>query len=600
MQKNVILLLFALVCMQVTVNAQDVRSQMINHIIKEKIRIPSTSAQAPLQDVLKQLKDTAMDFKVSLNSSTSVEEGEPFIAVNPGDSNNVVLSYMEFGGASTLSFPVYYSNDGGQSWSLSSISTEDVFENDSTGLVIGGGGDPIFAFDANGKLYFSWIYLAIDMGTLVADFRVYWAYSNDGGATFELAENGNHILAIGDFDFIQQTQGNKGDGIFDRPWFDVDISGGPFDGSVYCSGLFLPNAVTPLAGNGMVCKYKRANVDSFAYYNAPVSTQLNVQFGNTRVDGSGNVHVSYCDNDAGKVYHSLSSDGGVTFNTPSLVGNVSYSLENTDFYVHTRENPAPSLAVSKANNAIHLVWTSFENEQAVSYYSHSFDLGATWSTQIDIASLLSTAGIQVFMPTLAINEDGLPTISGHVMDEQDRGTYFVIQSLDEGLTFESDIIVASDSTYFHDYPIPANQTQSGAFFGDYECSARSGCKTFSIWSDGRFGAGPKVYVAITDHCAATLGVEDVIPVSDQIQLLSVYPNPVKDELAVHLNLKQSSSLNIKLIGLNGQVVRQLYQSSNTSGVQKLNFNIDDSVESGVLILLIESDLGQIRKSIVKL
>jgi hypothetical protein len=594
--KKSLLFLFLLGLCYSGMQAQDGRIEILKHILKEKIRYNShMEGGFSMTGLSKSVNDTAIDIKITNNSVAGEEEGEPFIIVNPTDSNNIVLSYMHFGGTSSLVFPVYYSANGGQSWNLSSFDTEQIFDLDSTGLVIAGGGDPIFAFDSNGRLYFSWIYLGVNVLNADSKFIVYWAWSDDNGATFQLSEGEKRHILLGEINLLTYEMGLNGDGIFDRPWFDIDRSGGPFDGSLYCSGLFIPNDSTPLDGNGMICKYKRANVDSFAYVNTVVSNAINVQFGNLRVDGSGNVHVTYVNLDNNKLYHRMSSDGGVSFGTINEVAVLSYDYNNQNYLVHTRENPVPSLTINRLTNSLHIVWTSFENDMTRSYYSNSTDFGANWTTPQSVSDIIVQADKQVFMPTLAVNESGHLSISGHVLDSLDRGTYFVVESLDEGATFGEAIIVASDTTFYGDYPL-----QQQAFFGDYENSDKSGCKTYSIWSDGRYGEGPKIYVSITDHCADWLGLEDVFPVSDQIQLQSVYPNPVKDYLDVQLNLKNNTSLSIKLVNTNGQLIKEIYQSDDALGMMNLHLNIGHLLETGYFLMIIETELGVITKSLIKI
>ncbi len=592
-------LLVAVMFTQLTVLfSQSDKNEKIQNILKEKFRLTQTNDYTDCLKFPKALKESAIEHKVTDNFSSSSEEGEPFILINPTDSNNIVLSYMEFGGNPALVFPVYYSLDGGQSWELSSFSTDSVFDADSTNMMIGGGGDPIFAFDSNGKLYFSWIYLGLNMTTFDGMFLVYWAWSNDKGASFLLESGDDHLMAKGDINLLSGNLGTLGDGIFDRPWFDVDRSGGPFDGSLYCSGLFIPNNVTPLSGNGMICKYKRAGNNTFAVFNAPVSPNDNVQFGNVRVDSLGNVHITYGDLDNDKIMHSMSADGGISFSTPVEIAAVSYDEMNTTPFVHGRENPVPSLAINKTNNSLHVVWSSFEGTMVKGYYSSSANFGVSWSNPIDISTFFADTIDQILMPTIAINEVGKITISGHSLDENDAGTYFTVQSVDGGSNFDEPFYVAGDSTYFQDYPASTNPLVPSAFFGDYETSDRYGCKTFSIWSDGRDNLGPKVYVAITDHCLPTIAIPELIPVTDKFKVKIVYPNPASTEVSVEILMKHESQITTQLLSISGEIICELSREIISSGNSELRMILPEYIAAGQYFLSIQSDYGRVVKSLV--
>ena len=69
---------------------------------------------------------------------------ETFMAINPTDPNNILAAAMS---TSTDSSVVYLSRDGGSSWQAAYSENDGVFP----------GGDPMLAFDGNGRAYFSTI-----------------------------------------------------------------------------------------------------------------------------------------------------------------------------------------------------------------------------------------------------------------------------------------------------------------------------------------------------------------------------------------------------------------------------------------------------------
>ena len=105
--------------------------------------------------------------------SSNIPESEIHAAINPTDSNNLVVSAMHV--ASGLVFPIYYTKDFGQTWKQSTFHP---FPYDSR-ATIAGGGDPVLVYDANGKLYLSWVDLYLLSGSRNNAYEgMYWASRN--------------------------------------------------------------------------------------------------------------------------------------------------------------------------------------------------------------------------------------------------------------------------------------------------------------------------------------------------------------------------------------------------------------------------------------
>ncbi|HHG85315.1 MAG TPA: hypothetical protein ENJ82_11270, partial [Bacteroidetes bacterium] len=163
--------------------------------------------------------------EMKVSSNTVTDEGEPFIMVNPNDSDNVVVSYMDLNNG--LRFPIYYTLDGGNSWNLSNFNTVDSMARFHPTWTIAGGGDPVFAYDSNGRLYFSWLYLSQAPNSNNEDpMEMYWAWSDDKGQTWKMVNDTNdRLIGSGSLIFGGIAIGSAGDGIFDRQWMAVDRSG---------------------------------------------------------------------------------------------------------------------------------------------------------------------------------------------------------------------------------------------------------------------------------------------------------------------------------------------------------------------------------------
>ena len=83
----------------------------------------------------------------------------PASAINPQNTDQLALAFM---GENDISyFPIYYSHDGGDTWTESNVTTKTLYTQavpSSNGLAFGGG-DPVLVFDKNGILHLTWILL---------------------------------------------------------------------------------------------------------------------------------------------------------------------------------------------------------------------------------------------------------------------------------------------------------------------------------------------------------------------------------------------------------------------------------------------------------
>ncbi len=80
--------------------------------------------------------------------------------------------------------------------------------------------------------------------------------------------------------------------------------------------------------------------------------------------------------------------------------------------------------------------------------------------------------------------------------------------------------------------------------------------------------------------------------------LSVYPNPVKEQLNVKLSLEEAQEAEIMIENQMGQVVKRLEQNQFGFGSHEMNYSLAD-LSAGVYFLRIQTDAGSIQQKIVK-
>jgi hypothetical protein len=556
------------------------KAERIREILKEKALKSVNSPSAA-----KITKITGNDSRLT-NNAFSVVEGEVSIAVDPTDSNNLVASFMKQG-TSGLDFPVYYSSNGGQSWSLSTFSAYNQLAVDFAGMALMGGGDPAFAWDKNGKLYFAWIYLTLNSTQDTAFFTLNWAYSTNKGVSWIVEAGPNHFIGRGAID-MQQNVYNYYDGMTDREWLAVDNSGGPNQGNLYCSFVCFP------PGSAATFEAIKVKTPAATAFGPMVTTYVGQsQFGNVEVDASGKVHVSMADENLMQILYNSSSNGGASFGTAQIVGTgtqLAPSSFQMPLVVHSRENSAPNLAADGQGN-LHIVYSNFPGTEVHSYYTHSLNGGLTWSTPVLLDTLFGNK--QTIMPTVAASGNKVTistTAFGNATDlTPDSARYYQIASMDEGQTFSAPFLVSSTYTNYVPYT-----TNTNDFFGDYFRSQAFGCNVYATWSDGRNGLGPKIYFAKTNSCTianGNTGVNNVSCITSGIQLQKVYPNPATDHILLTINANKSQDADINISDISGKIVAVKHITLN-SGAQNITLNTQ-LLKAGNYILSLQGAEGLI-------
>lgn len=542
------------------------KQALIKRMLKEKLHMPGTASEEHEQG----MKTTSStEGRVSTTPNT-LGEGEISLAFNPTDSNKLVLSFMEQG-STGLTFPIYYSSDGGSNWTKSSFNSAAILSADYPGRIAAGGGDPVFAWDKNGTLYFGWIYLGISFTSDSALFTLNWAYSNDNGHTWNVKPK--HFIGEGALDIFTQSILDFKDGVTDREWFAVDNSGGPHQGNLYCSYVCFPAGGAPTF---MGVKTKLPGVDTFG----PVTNVHtgDSQFGNLEVNKNGVVHMSFADIDNSKIRHTRSTDGGASFTPSVIVSTINSVFPDPPFIVHNRENGAVNLAVdgtAGSGNNVHIVWSDYPGTTINSFYSHSTDGGDSWSTPLNINTLIP--GNITLMPTVSAQGSDV-SISFTGVNANDTARYYQFTSTNNGTSFDMMRELSTQPCNYH--ALNAADTNSTLFFGDYNRSVRTKCQVYASWEDCRSNVNSKVYFSRANYC--DVGVSEISLVNGDAQLLSLYPNPAHGSITVKMNAADRLNVILSITDLNGRTVLS-HNDVLKKGITELSIPLD-GLAKGVYVL----------------
>lgn len=363
----------------------------------------------------------APDLYINLSDDPDAEDTEPFIVINPENSNHIVAAWMKE--LTTARGPRCWtaaSFDGGQTWIRQEVSTPDPARQCF---------DVSLAFGPNGVLYF-----------LKLSNDVYLHRSTDGGLSWDaptlVVDRETELLAV------------------DRPWLVVDTSGGPDHGTVHVNTTTLVfNQATPHV-------YMKRSTDGGATFSA--LTQLDsltdsparpTPFSTLSVGAGGLVAVAWRSYEGTCIAcfgAALSTDGGRSFFNTNL------PLVQRDSPATEESAPFATVAVDPSRiGTASAVWrdTRFSSDGAVTdiAFSRTTDSGASWSEPSRLNDDPTSNGVFQDRQWLAYAPDG--TLIAIWRDRRHGGPGFGVGadlyaswSTDGGATFAPNLRLSPESS----------------------------------------------------------------------------------------------------------------------------------------------------------
>ncbi len=584
--------------------------------------------------------------------STSTPESEVHAAINPVDTTNIVISPIHNG--TTFGMPIYYTKNFGKTWAKSSFSPGPSV----SGVSVTGGGDPVFAYDANGKLYLTWIdtykwsYLSD-----TSHGAMYWASSTNGGQTWVRSKTGTISSS-----WSQISSGRlvKTTGFDDKQWVACDRSTSPYHNTLYVAWTKLG-----LDSAGIMLARKLPGVDSVE---VPVRVSspdlIKVQFSSIGVDAHGGVHVTFMgslDLQNYAIYHAYSADGGMTFKPEVKIADADIPNNSADamgdvlFGIRINGNyPCPHLSIDTANTGnLYMVWNALGSDQNLGngtqiYFSRSIDNGATWSDTVRINNdPYSDVPIDHFYPSIAVNGHGTISVTWYDRREDPNNQiarYYMGQSANQGYSWINTPVASQPMDFSHVQDKDGGPTY-GFGIGEYTQVLTTPYYTIPVWTDDRTNDGNlRIYAAfypsdlipavktlsdslfikirdtansnlsdvsiriIADSLAyrvvdslyriqKTSGVQPlrVTSVEGGIELIDPYPNPAKSMIKTGFILSYGAHAQLLVTNILGETVASLFDGNSEAGERDFTFDAS-RLPNGVYYLNLESDLGFVRRA----
>ncbi|MCC6818733.1 MAG: exo-alpha-sialidase, partial [Bacteroidia bacterium] len=383
-------------------------------------------------------------------------DGEPYIAVNPANQNNIIAAWMRLRADGKIWIATKASFDKGQSWSAINFMPHD--------SVINGSADVSIAFHHSGTAYLTWINFRTNPDTAGA---VFISKSIDGGLTW-----GTPNKVIDDKD--------KPDNPFDRPWVAVDNSGGINDGAVYVTSM------TAYWRTGQHHIYLRTSSDGGLTWGMvkQVDTAgfsvgvLTACYGGISIGKDGNAYIAYLSYDVSvspfvRYFCATTNNLGITFQR-NLVGNASISGGSS----FTR---AWSVAANPAinGNAV-LTWVDNRNGDYDILISKTINGGLTWTSPTRVNDDSLSNGIEQDMVWANFSPSGKLAIAWRDRRLNGIGStvpfdLFAAYAIDSVNTLSSNFRITSVSSPYFAVP------QGNSFIG----CAISDSSIYFNWGDYR-------------------------------------------------------------------------------------------------------------------
>jgi hypothetical protein len=464
------------------------------------------------------------------NISTGVVfDGEPFIAVNPSNTQNIVIAWMgiTFTPTVRVSIKTKTSFDGGNTWG--NLHTQPHLSNNTTSA------DVSMCFKNDGTLYISYI----DSRQNPDSGVIYVAHSTDGGINWTTPTIAWNLTE----DTVKKP--------IDRPWMVCDNSATSNYGTLYMTTKPVPWIPAPNRpyfksssdGGNTWTAYRY--IDSTNYY-VGNNIQAPMAAVTTTVDGAVCAgYPSYVASQSiyGKFYLAKSYDKGVNFTyTDMLTNPVSAGDTNLKLGYCLVSDPVNANRMASA-------YVGGQDGDADIFVITTNNGGTTWSNPVRVNDDAIGNGVLQDMPWASYNAAGRLVVTwrdrrnGTGIGFQQPSDTYAAMSADNGASFYPNFRLSSATAAFDSVLY-----QNGNDFMGCKLVDDSICAT---WGDVRTGKLNIFFAKASDSTGISASIIEVA--SEETGSLTVFPNPASSNL--HITLPFSSAdATLQLMNATGKIV----------------------------------------------
>ncbi len=560
-------------------------NEQLNEVLNEKLKVDIEELLKIIQEnpeLLQQViyQPDKFPSNVIQNSTEKIiashqsPDSELSAAINPKDSNNMIMSVIRLSGSgfNPMTLPIFYTKDFGQKWNVSNFSMMPPQQ----GSVVLGGGDPVITFDAKGIAHITWISLFIKLKGQAVDSigtGMHYAYSTDGGETWIY----DYYKGVSQAAYFSNGQINMSllEILDDKQWLASDIN----PQSPNYGKTFITLARFNTKNNtATIISSTLDNKNEFIKPYVGVSNSIGTshQFTSNSFGKNGRYLITFYAlrevsgvNTAG--IYSVFSDDGKTFTNPKLVSNFEFvngrlisstnqynipGIDNQRIYPCIY-NAADNNPNSKYYGNAYVVWSSYGiNKPSTTkfnvYLSRSTDNGETWLPPVELSKEPLTGSLDQFYPSITVNPDGVVIVAWYEQQDDVANNYptdyVLAYSKDGGITFTKPIKVTQESTKFT--TVGAKNNKFG--IGEYNQVVATRHYAIPFWSDGRLNNGDlNVYCAKVPLEVDNVSVDEIYPIFDNF--MSITPNPIQNTLFVNFHDIQGT-VNYSIFNLEGKII----------------------------------------------
>ncbi len=488
-------------------------------------------------------------------SNGNVFDGEPFLAVNPINSQHIVVAWMGWINlANRFQIKTKTSFDGGQTWSVEALLPHTVSGYSSA--------DPCIAFNHLGNVFIS--YIDFTGANPPVTGGVYLSQSTDGGLTWETPSE------------VVNTSFDGTKWPIDRPWMTIDRSNGPYQGNIYIASFNLNRTNPPYnpylsvsSDNGV--SFSTRYVDTTNWLAGSINP-LPICF--PTASSSGVLYLSYPSFVISQSLYTqsflgVSDDGGNSISHKKIItNNPPAKLE--DYPLAKKGSPL----ISDPSNEMHLAFVMLNGKMGDLdvYLTESFDAGDSWSDPIRINDDPIMNERMQDLVWADFDNDGDLVISWRDRRNGSNSTYQADTEIwaafrnKDSIAFGPNFQLTSQSV-IHDPDLE----ESG---NDFMCIQLQDDIMYAAWGDTRDGE-INIWFQSMNTGGVVLSSRQIS--SEKIPSLRVYPNPSTSQLSIEgeqLGSIEIYDLNGKLIikhklGVGNKVIVPIDQLENGSYVAKV-------------------------------